>query len=202
MAMTQSTSTLTRGARKLRQLGADAISIPTTADLVRRKGEELDAARAAHATIVAKQLTLEKGTSRNPVAIAAVVAEKKAALELIDRLQGESEILVRQRPEKPRAPLTPREKFWEDALPVPAPSPYSAEEMREANAELERITAEMRMARMNGSTAQEMRHMPAYREAKLKLAVMAGGYRGEWPPYMPYATHEDRVAAMKKWGRK
>jgi hypothetical protein len=203
MAMTQSTSTLTRGARKLRQLGADAISIPTTADLVRRKGEEIEAARATHAAIVAKQLQLEQNTSRSPAAIAAVVAEKKAALALIERLGRESEILVQQlEASKPRN-LTERQRFWADALaPQPQTGKWQAAPGAEIDAQrkvVDELAQKCRDAKHSGSPGAEARIIPDLTAAKVKLAVLQGPPA---PPYSRWLSKEDLKAALAAKGVK
>jgi hypothetical protein len=204
MAMTQSTSTLTRGARKLRQLGADAISIPTTADLVRRKGEEIDAARAKHQAIVARQLQLEKATQRSPSAIAAVVAEKKAALALIERLQRESGILNdKLQSEKPSKPLTPRQQMWADAFTLHPPSgkwqPASGAEIDAARAEVDALAQKAREAKHSGSPGAEARIIPALTAAKVKLVALQGPPA---PPYSRWLSKEDLKAALAARGVK
>jgi hypothetical protein len=205
MAMsTSSAAALTRTAqRELKELASDAISIPTTEELYARKSAELSEARRKLAEIVARQIKLESGNSTNFQAHQSIVAEKAAAEALVARLENEGGLLKAELiAQRPKPPLTPQQQLLIDSFPVVPPSPYSKDEMRAAQAEVDRVVHEKRLARFNGDHRAEEGLAPAYKEAKLKLDVMSGGYAGHWPPSMPYATREDMAAAMKKWGRK
>jgi hypothetical protein len=204
MAMsTQSASGLTRGARKLRQLGADAISIPTTADLVRRKAEEIEAARARHAAIVRKQLALETGTSRIPSAIAAVVAEKKAALAVIERLERESDILVQQLEASKPKNLTERQRYWADAFtPQPQAGKWQAASGAEIDAQrgvVDALAAKCRDAKNSGSPGAEAKLIPSLTAEKVKLVALQGP---PCPPFSRWLSKEDLKAALAARGVK
>ena len=186
--------------KKLRDLATDAVVLPTREDLYRRKCAHIDAAKAELARTVARVIEAEKMQPSQRRGYAELMASKSAQEEKVERLCREAGMVKQQLVDaRPKPPLTPSQQIWADLIPAPTQCPYSAADMAEANADLERITADMRMARFNGATAQEVSLMPAYREARIKVAVMAGGHAGQWPPSMP---HEDRVAGLKKWGKK
>jgi hypothetical protein len=204
MAMsTSSASGLTRGARKIRQLGADAISIPSTEELVRRKAEEIEAARAKHQVIVQRQLQLETGTSRIPSAIAVVVEEKKAALALIERLERESDILVQQlEASKPRN-LTPQQRYWADAFtPQPQTGKWQAATGAEIDAQrgvVDALAAKCRDAKNSGSPGAEAKLIPDLTAAKVKLVALQGPPS---PPISRWLSKEDLKAALAARGVK
>ena len=75
---TTSASALTRASKRLKELGQDAISIPTTQELADRKSSELDAARAKLDAIVRQQLAIKSKKDQRPPA--SLLAEKTAAL--------------------------------------------------------------------------------------------------------------------------
>lgn len=180
MAMpTSSAAALTKTAhRKLKELASDAISVPTTEKLAERKSDELAEARRKLNDIVVRQIKLEQKNGGTSAQIKAVIAEKHAAEALVEKLQNESGILKQQLiAARPKPPLTLQQQFWADAFAasVPPPSPYSPEEMREAQAAVDRIVHEKKVARFNGDHRAEEALAPAYKEAKLKLDVLSGG---------------------------
>jgi hypothetical protein len=196
-------SGIARGARKLRDLTADRIKIPTTAELVKRKADEIDAARAKHQAIVAKQLQLETGTSRNPAAIAAVVAEKKNALALLDRLQRESEILVQQLEASKPKNLTERQRYWADAFtPQPPTSKWQAATGAEIDAQrgvVDALAAKCRDAKNSGSPGAEAKLIPSLTAEKVKLVALQGPPS---PPISRWLSKEDLKAALAARGVK
>jgi hypothetical protein len=203
MAMPKpSASALTRGAKRLKSIATDAISIPNSEELYRRKCADLEAAKAELARTVARIVDLEKLRSHERHGHAELLVTKRRQEKRVEQLSHEGGLLKQALIDaRPKPPLSPRQQLMVDSLPVPPPSPYTKKECAEAQAEVDRITLLKRQARFNGERHAEEKLMPVFKEAKLKLAVLSGGYRGDWP-YMPFATREDMAAAIKKWGRK
>jgi hypothetical protein len=203
--MTMSTSSagaLTRSAKKLKDLAVDTVKIPSPSELLARKTDEIATLKQKLAALVAKQIAVEKNPQHQSRDIAAIVVEKRLVAATISRLENEAGILKGQVvASRPQAPLAPRAQLWVDALPVPPPSPYTKAEMRAARAELDAVVAQKRAAAWNPREVEAL--APAYKEAKLKVDVLSGGHRGEWPARIAaYATREDMAAALKKWGKK
>ena len=205
MAMsTSSAAALTRTAQnKLKNLASDAIRIPTTQELYARKSAEITEAKRKLDATISRLIALEKEQPSRRGGYDELLAAKARQEATIERLCSEGGILKQGLIDaRPKPPLTPRQKLWMDSLPVLPVSPYTKDEMQAAKDEVERIVQQKRMARFNGDRHAEEALAPAYKEAKLKLDVLCGGYRGEWPPYMPYATRDDMAVALKKWGKK
>jgi hypothetical protein len=193
--------TFARNARKLKSLAADAVSIPDTQTLYQRKIDEIASIKSQLDRVVDHIISAEKQQPSARGNYPGLLASRLDLRAKLGRLQTDAGLLKEQIiASRPKAPLTPQRQMWVDALPTPPVSPYSKAEMAEAQAELDRVVHEMKLSKFNGDHRAEEALMPAYREAKLKLAVMQGGYRGEWPGrFAAYATREDMAAALKKW---
>lgn len=195
---------LTTARRKLKDLAADAVSIPSTQELYARKKQELRDAHRKLSTIVERQIAIEKNTSRRTGDTTAVLTEKAATLDLIERLSSEAGVLNAQiQAAKPKPPLTPQQQVRYDMVVwPPAQAPWktgSSEQIAQARRELDEIVRQRRQACFDGGSSRaEAKFMPAYKEAALKLHVL----EGHFPSYMPYETRADVTAAIETWGRK
>jgi hypothetical protein len=121
MAMsTETASALTRGAKRLKDLATEAISLPSAAELYGRKIGELETAKRRLAEIIRRQIALEQQQpSKRSATLDAIVVEKRAAEELCDRLSHEAGILKAPLiAARPKPPLTPAQKMWADAASV------------------------------------------------------------------------------------
>jgi hypothetical protein len=184
--------------KKLKDLASDAVVVPTTAELYRRKASDLDAARKKHADIVARQLKIESVQQRRRGDTDAILAERAKSFALIDRLERETEILAHQRHAEKPVTLTPEQQHWVDAFAVqPQAGRWQAatgEEIDAARAEVDALAKQCREAKHSGSHGAEAKLIPALTEAKVKLVALQG------PPAPPYSRwlHKDALTAALK----
>jgi hypothetical protein len=181
---------------KLKSLAKDAISVPSTEELYARKTSEIAAAKSDLAKVVASIVAAEKDPNahRRTHELHIKRVDLKAKIERLSREAGliKAEVVAA----RPQPPLTPRQQLMVDSLPAPTPSPYSKEECAEAQAELDAVVQKKRAAMWNPREVEAL--APAYKEARLKLDFLSGGYQGQWPARRPYGR-EDMTAALLKW---
>jgi hypothetical protein len=204
MALTSpSTSSLTRGAKRLKQLGSDAISIPSTQELYDRKCADLAQAKQKLASIVARQIQAEKTVNGKTGYVAPILAEKAAAKATVARLENECGLLkgeiVAARPAKP---LSAWAQAWSDAA---SHDPYahiergSAEQIASAQADVDALVRDNKINPPTMGSANEV-WSAKYRAAHLRLAVLQG------LPYsartLRFFTREELAAARAKEGLK
>ena len=167
--------------KKLRDLATDAVVFPTREDLYRRKCADIDAAKAEFARTVARVIEAEKMQPSQRRGYAELMASKSAEEEKVERLcreAGTVKLAVGRCAPAQAATHAVAAGLLGRLIPAPTQCPYSAADMAEANADLERISADMRMARFNGATAQEVSLMPAYREGADQSGRDGGWTRG------------------------
>jgi hypothetical protein len=181
---------------KLKSL-KDKVVIPSTAELYARRTSEIAAAKQElnkTVTAIVAAETLPNSQRRGYIEL---LSKRQVLRAKVERLQNEAELLKQQViAARPKPPLSPRQQLMVDALPVPPPSPYTKEECAQAQAEVDAIVQQKRAAMWNPREVEAL--APAYKEAKLKLDFLAGGYRGDWPACRPYGR-EDMNAALLKW---
>jgi hypothetical protein len=206
MAMsTPSTAALTRGARKLRQLGADAVSIPSTQELYERKCADLTDAKAKLDAIIARQINGEKTVNGQRGNVAPIVAEKNAAEATVARLQHEAGLIKQQIIDaRPKPPLDPRRQMLADAFDAVARfDPYSKcargtpEQIAAAQADLDKLVNEYRTTQPTGNAREAW--TVKKNAARTRLEALKG------PPYSqhrPWASNEQLKAARAKEGLK
>jgi hypothetical protein len=198
--MTMSTSSagaLTRSAKKLKDLATDAVVLPTPETLYQRKIDEIATTKAELARVVSQIIAAEKEPNSRRPGYADLLAKRQALKEKIDQASREAGLAKEAiAAARPKAPLPAAKQMWADSLPAPTPSPFSKEEMRAAKAELDAVVAKKRAAAWNPREVEAL--APAYKEARLKLDFLSGGYQGSWPARRPYGR-EDMVAALTKW---
>jgi hypothetical protein len=187
--------------KKLKDLATDAVVVPTTAELYRRKATELDTARQKHAGIVARQIKMESLQQRRPSDTAAILAERAKSLALIDRLERDTEILAQQRhAEKPIA-LTPQQQVWADAFAVqPQAGRWQSatkQEIAAAQAEADALAKQCREARQSGTLGAEAKLIPSLTAAKVRLVALQGPPS---PPFSRWLSKDALKAALKKRG--
>jgi hypothetical protein len=198
MAMPKpSTSSLTRGAKRLKQLGADAISIPSTQELYERHCAKLTDAKAKLAAIVARQIQAEKPVNGTKGNAAPIVAEKRVAEETVARLEREGGLLKAQLvAARPAKPLSAWAQAWSDAA---SHDPYAhiergtPEQIAEAQADLDKLNLEYKLTTPTGAArdAWSVRK----NAARTRLAALQG------PPYperRPWTNEELKAARLKE----
>ena len=185
MAMsTQSASALTRGTKRLKDLATDAITIPSAAEIYKRKVAEIEDAKAKLSAIVAKQIRIEKGASRRTGDTEAVLAEKRDLKAQIARLSDEAATIKAQFAPKPK--LSPQQQFLADALKfddVFANRPRGTPaHIAEAQTAVDALVHEYKLTQPTGNANAAW--TAKYHAAHLRLAVLQG---------LPYSARTHRL---------
>jgi hypothetical protein len=115
MAMdTQAASAITRGAKRLKNIASDAVTIPSIEEIYKRKAEEIAAAKVQLANTVARVIEQEKIQQRSqrrgyPELMAAKVAQEQKVARLCNEAGIIKAQIIAARPKKPV--LTPAEQM-------------------------------------------------------------------------------------------
>jgi hypothetical protein len=204
MAMSKpSASALTSGARRLKTLAADAISVPTTDELYARKCADLEAAKRKLDAVITRQLKVEENQQHRARDVDPIVAEKRAAETTVARLQHEAGVLKQQIIDaRPKPPLTPAQQVWADALATQR-DPYAGcargtpEQIASAQRDVDELVREYRLTTPTGVARDAW--TVKKNAAETRLAALQGP---PYPPHRPWATNETLKAARLKEGLK
>jgi chromosome segregation ATPase len=187
-------------ARKLKDLAADKITVPSTEEMLSRRAADIAEAKANLANIGAGITKIEANTQRKHGDTDKLYAERAKAKALVERLQNEAGLLKDQlRAAKPEK-LTAWGEAWAEAA---AHDPYahiergSAEKIAEAQAHLDNLIVEYRLTTPTGAALDAW--TARKHAARTRLEALRGA---PYPAHRPWASDETLKAARLKEGFK
>jgi hypothetical protein len=187
--------------RKLKSLASDAISVPSLDELHARKSDALHDAQRKLADIIARQIKIETGTSRQAGDVRAIVEAKQAAAAEVARLSSECGALRdQQRARQPKTPLTAEQQVRYDATvwtfdPHAKAKRGTREQIAAARAAVAELGREERLGNLQGSARDAF--MVRLNAARTRLMALQGP---PYPAYRPWASDATLAAARKAEG--
>jgi hypothetical protein len=173
----------------------DAVVIPSTQDLIERKGAELRAARDKLDAITKRQIDLESKQPSARHGLDALMADKARTQATIERLQDESGILkAKWRAENPLPVLSPEEVKRQATTWVFEHTGGSGEQILSARHELDALIKTYLGHKGHGNKQAMDAMMPEIDRARLKLVALEGRYPETHAPW----CDEEKYLAMRK----